>query len=69
MEFEWKIVDEHHQEVFVDKHVRGLLWTTAAGFSFWHSYPNLVVDTSRSKNIEEAKKVVEVALRASENQL
>ena len=40
MEIEWKIVDEHHQEVFVNQHARGLLWITSAGFSFWHSYPN-----------------------------
>lgn len=30
MDFEWKIIDDHHQEVFMDKHVRGLLWITSA---------------------------------------
>ena len=64
MEFEWKIIDEHHHEVFVDKHVRGLLWITVAGFSFWHSYPNPAVDLSQVKNVDEAKKAVELALRA-----
>lgn len=71
MEFEWKVVDEHHQEIFVEKHVRGLfiekhvrglLWITSAGFSFWHSYPNPAVDLSHVKSIDEAKKVVETAL-------
>ena len=69
MEFEWKIIDEHHQEIFLDKHVRGLLWITAAGLSFWHSYPNPAVDLSRVKNIEDAKEVIEAALRANETQL
>ncbi|BCT68313.1 MULTISPECIES: hypothetical protein [Nitrosospira] len=66
MDLEWKIVDEHHQEVFIDQHVRGLLWITAAGFSFWHSYPNPAVDLSRVKTVEEAKKAVETALRMEE---
>ena len=66
MEFEWKVVDEHHQEVFVEKHVRGLLWVTSAGFSFWHSYPNPAVDLSHVKSIDEAKKVVEATLRLEE---
>lgn len=66
MDLEWKIVDEHHQEVFIDQHVRGLLWITAAGFSFWHSYPNPAVDLSSVKTVEEAKKAVETALRMEE---
>ncbi|SEL08563.1 hypothetical protein [Nitrosovibrio tenuis] len=66
MDIEWKIVDESHQEVFVEKHVRGLLWITSAGISFWHSYPNPGVDLSNAKTIEEAKKVVEAALRLEE---
>ena len=66
MDIEWKIVDEHHQEVFVEQHVRGLLWITTAGFSFWHSYPNPKINLSHIKNIEEAKEVVEAALRQEE---
>jgi hypothetical protein len=66
MDFEWKIIDEHHHEVFIDQHVRGLLWITAAGFSFWHSYPNPAVDLSRVKTVEEARKAVETALRLEE---
>lgn len=63
MDLEWKVIDEHHHEVFVDNHVRGLLWITSAGLSFWHSYPNPAIDLSSAKNIEEAKKVIEAALR------
>jgi hypothetical protein len=66
MEIEWKVVDENHQEVFVEKHVRGLLWNTSAGFSFWHSYPNPGVDLSKAGTLEEAKKAVEAALRLEE---
>jgi hypothetical protein len=66
MEIEWKIVDEHHQEVFVNQHVRGLLWITSAGFSFWHSYPNPGVELSQAKTVEEARKTVEAALRLEE---
>jgi hypothetical protein len=66
MEIEWKIIDEHHQEVFVNQHVRGLLWITSAGFSFWHSYPNPGVDISHAKTVEEARKTVETALRLEE---
>ncbi|PTR17458.1 MULTISPECIES: hypothetical protein [unclassified Nitrosospira] len=66
MEIEWKIVDEHHQEVFVNQHVRGLLWITSAGFSFWHSYPNPGVVLSQAKTVDEAKKIVEAALRLEE---
>lgn len=66
MEIEWKIVDEHHQEVFVNQHVRGLLWITSAGFSFWHSYPNPGVELSQVKTVEEARKTVEAALRLEE---
>jgi hypothetical protein len=66
MEIEWKIVDEHHQEVFVNQHVRGLLWITSAGFSFWHSYPNPGVVLSQVKTVEEARKTVEAALRLEE---
>ena len=66
MEIEWKIIDEHHQEVFVNQHVRGLLWITSAGFSFWHSYPNPGVELSQAKTVEEARKTVEVALRLEE---
>ena len=66
MDIEWKVVDENHQEVFVEKHVRGLLWITTAGFSFWHSYPNPRVVLSHAKTIEEAKKAVEAALRLEE---
>ena len=66
MEIEWKIVDEHHQEVFVNQHVRGLLWITSAGFSFWHSYPNPGVELSQAKTVEEARKIVEAALRMEE---
>ena len=66
MEIEWKIIDEHHQEVFVNQHVRGLLWITSAGFSFWHSYPNPGVDISQAKTVEEARKTVETALRLEE---
>jgi hypothetical protein len=65
MEIEWKIIDEQHQEVFVEQHVRGLLWITAAGFTFWHAYPNPAVDLSHAKNIEEAKKIIEALLRAA----
>ena len=65
MEIEWKIIDEHHQEVFVEQHVRGLLWITAAGFTFWHAYPNPAVDLSHAKTVEEAKKIVEALLRAA----
>jgi hypothetical protein len=68
MEIEWKVVDENHQEVFVEKHVRGLLWHTSAGFSFWHSYPNPGVDLSQAGTLDEAKKVVETALRLEEYQ-
>jgi hypothetical protein len=66
MEIEWKIVDEHHQEVFVNQHVRGLLWITSAGFSFWHSYPNPGIELSQVKTVEEARKTVEAALRLEE---
>jgi hypothetical protein len=66
MDIEWKIVDENHQEVFVGQHVRGLLWITTAGFSFWHSYPNPGVELSHVKNVEEAKKAIETALRLEE---
>jgi hypothetical protein len=66
MEIEWKIIDEHHQEVFVNQHVRGLLWITSAGFSFWHSYPNPGVELSQAKTVEEARKTVETALRLEE---
>ena len=66
MDIEWKVVDGSHQEVFVERHVRGLLWITSAGFSFWHSYPNPGVDVSLAKTVEEAKKAVEVALRTEE---
>ena len=66
MEIEWKIVDEHHHEVFVNQHVRGLLWITSAGFSFWHSYPNPGVELSQAKTVEEARKTVEAALRLEE---
>ena len=66
MEIEWKIVDEHHQEVFVNQHVRGLLWITSAGFSFWHSYPNPGVEMSQAKTVEEVRKIVEAALRMEE---
>lgn len=66
MDIEWKIVDEHHQEVFVEQHVRGLLWITTAGFSFWHAYPNPGVDLTNVKNVEEARKAVEKALRQEE---
>ncbi len=66
MEIEWKIIDEHHQEAFVNQHVRGLLWITSAGFSFWHSYPNPGVDISQAKTVEEARKTVETALRLEE---
>jgi len=66
MDIEWKVVDESHQEVFVEKHVRGLLWITTSGFSFWHSYPNPGVDLSHAKTVEEAKKAVEIALRLEE---
>ncbi len=66
MELEWKIIDENHQEVFMDQHVRGLLWITTAGFSFWHSYPNPAVDLSHVKTVEEARKAVETALRLEE---
>ncbi len=66
MDIEWKVVDESHQEVFVEKHARGLLWITTAGFSFWHSYPNPGVDLSYVKTIEEARKAVEAALRLEE---
>jgi hypothetical protein len=66
MDIEWKIVDEHHHEVFVEEHVRGLLWITTAGFSFWHSYPNPGIDVSQAKTIEEAKKAVETGLRLEE---
>lgn len=62
MDFEWKVVDEQHHELFINKHVRGLLWITAAGFSFWHSYPNPAVDLSHVKSVEEAKKAVEAAV-------
>lgn len=65
MDSEWKVIDEHHQEIFIEKHVRGLLWITAAGFSFWHSFPNpAAVDLSQAKSIEEAKQTVEDALRS-----
>ena len=67
--FEWKVVDDHHQEVFMDKHVRGLLWITSAGFSFWHSYPNPSVDLSQVTNIEEAKKAVETALCVEDSEV
>ena len=66
MDIEWKVVDENHQEVFVEQHVRGLLWITTAGFSFWHSYPNPAVELSHAKTVEEAKKAVEAALRLEE---
>ena len=66
MEIEWKIIDEHHQEVFVNQHVRGLLWITSAGFSFWHSYPNPGVELSQAKTVEEARKIVEAVLRMEE---
>ena len=66
MELEWKIIDENHQEVFMDQHVRGLLWITTAGFSFWHSYPNPAVDLSHVETVEEARKAVETALRLEE---
>jgi hypothetical protein len=66
MEIEWKIVDEHHHEVFVNQHVRGLLWITSAGFSFWHSYPNPGIELSQVKTVEEARKTVEAALRLEE---
>jgi hypothetical protein len=66
MEIEWKIIDEHHQEVFVNQHVRGLLWITSAGFSFWHSYPNPGIELSQVKTVEEARKTVEAALRLEE---
>lgn len=66
MDLEWKIIDKNHQEVFIDQHVRGLLWITTAGFSFWHSYPNPAVDLSHVKTVEEAKKAVEAALRLEE---
>jgi hypothetical protein len=69
MDFEWKVVDDHHQEVFMDKHVRGLLWITSAGFSFWHSYPNPSVDLSQVTNIEEAKKAVETALCVEDSEV
>lgn len=62
MDFEWKIVDEHHHELFINRHVRGLLWITPAGFSFWHSYPNPAVDLSQATTVEEAKKAVETAV-------
>lgn len=62
MDFEWKIIDEHHHEIFIDKHVRGLLWITPAGFTFWHSYPNPAVDLSHVKSVEEARKAVEAAV-------
>ncbi|HVW64254.1 MAG TPA: hypothetical protein VHB01_04505 [Nitrosospira sp.] len=65
MEIEWKIVDEHHQEVFVEQHVRGLLWITSAGFTFWHAYPNPAVDLSPAKNLEEAKRIIEALLRSA----
>jgi hypothetical protein len=64
MEIEWKIIDEQHQEVFVEQHVRGLLWITSAGFTFWHAYPNPAVDLTRAKSVEEAKKIIEALLRA-----
>ncbi|MBA4142464.1 MAG: hypothetical protein H0X43_05520 [Nitrosospira sp.] len=63
MDIEWKIIDENHHEVFVNQHVRGLLWITPAGFSFWHSFPNPGVDVSHAKDVEEARKAVESALR------
>jgi hypothetical protein len=66
MEIEWKIIDEHHHEVFVNQHVRGLLWITSAGFSFWHSYPNPGIELSQVKTVEEARKTVEAALRLEE---
>lgn len=66
MDIEWKVVDENHQEVFVEQHVRGLLWITTAGISFWHSYPNPAVDLSHAKTVEEAKQAVEAALRLEE---
>jgi hypothetical protein len=66
LDIEWKVVDENHQEVFVEQHVRGLLWITTAGFSFWHSYPNPAVDLTHAKTVEEAKKAVEAALRLGE---
>ena len=62
MDFEWKIIDEHHHEIFINKHVRGLLWVTPAGFTFWHSYPNPTVDLSHVKSVEEARKAVEAAV-------
>jgi hypothetical protein len=62
MDFEWKIIDEHHHEIFINKHVRGLLWITPAGFTFWHSYPNPAVDLSHVKSVEEARKAVEAAV-------
>jgi hypothetical protein len=65
MEIEWKIIDEQHQEVFVEQHVRGLLWITAAGFTFWHAYPNPAVDLSHAKSVEEARKIIEALLRAA----
>jgi hypothetical protein len=65
MEIEWKIIDEHHQEVFVEQHVRGLLWITAAGFTSWHAYPNPAVDLSHAKSVEEARKIIEALLRAA----
>lgn len=65
MEIEWKIVDEHHQEVFVEQHVRGLLWITSAGFTFWHAYPNPAVDLSLAKNLGEAKRIIEALLRSA----
>jgi hypothetical protein len=65
MEIEWKIIDEQHQEVFVEQHVRGLLWITAAGFTFWHAYPNPAVDLSHAKSVEEARKIIEGLLRAA----
>jgi hypothetical protein len=68
MEIEWKVVDENHQEVFVEKHVRGLLWNTSAGFTFWHSYPNPGIDLSHATTLDEAKKAVETGLRMEEYQ-
>jgi hypothetical protein len=65
MEIEWKIIDEYHQEVFVEQHVRGLLWITSAGFTFWHAYPNPAVDLSHAKSVEEAKKIIEALLRSA----
>lgn len=65
MEIEWKIIDEHHQEVFVEQHVRGLLWITSAGFTFWHAYPNPAVDLSPARSVEEAKEIIEALLRSA----